>query len=102
MRRSPALLLAAMAAAIYGAKAPIFAPSVQAPGQRVGGMTAPQGGIGSLLHSMQLARAHGAGGAPSRPRFKTNTGFSCAEGKRRARRRRNQLRAKGQYRSAVR
>lgn len=35
-------------------------------------------------------------------RFKNFKGYSCAEGKRRAARRRNQLRAKGQHRKAVR
>lgn len=106
MRRPQVGLMLALAAAaglapIYGAKAPTFGQSVQAPGQRVGGMTAPQGGIASLLNAIGHVGG-GAYGQPPRPRFKRNTGYSVAEGRRRSRRRRNQLRAKGHHRSAVR
>lgn len=106
MKRPNLGLMLAVAAAsglspLYGAKVPLLVgPSVQAPGPRVGGMTAPQGGIGTLLNAIQ-AVGGGTYGRPPRPRFKKQ-GWSVAEGRRRARRRRNQLRAKGRYRQAVR
>lgn len=101
-----AVAAAALAGAmvpIYGGKAPMFGQSVsQQGGQRVtGGMTAPQGGIGSMLGAILDGRGSSSGSTRP-PRFNKRTGWSCAEAKRRKRRFRNKLRAKGQFRKAVR
>jgi len=63
-----------------------------------GGMQAPQGGIGSLLQHLLTG---GGGSRGYRPRY-SRGGHSVAQGKRAARKRRNVLRARGQYRQAVR
>lgn len=106
MKRNAGLLLAAaMAAGAMG-------PQVGAPGNQVqvqqqrtagpaGSLAVPQGGIGSLLGAM-LQSGGGRGWGVRRPTFRNYNGYSCAEGKRRARRVRNKLRAKGQHRSATR
>lgn len=65
-----------------------------------GGVTAPQGGIGTLVQAM-LGTGGGYGGGPARPNYRRG-GYTVAQGKRAARKRRNVLRARGQYRRAVR
>ena len=73
--------------------------SVSAPNQAEHPGTLLRGqSIGSLLQALS------SGGAPTgnwRPRY-GGKGWSVAEGKRRARKARNRLRAKGQHRRAVR
>jgi hypothetical protein len=73
------------------------APNAKAPG----GMQLPQGGIGSMLGALLDGRGYG-GGRFHQHKYKGARGHSVAEGKRRARRSRNRLRARGQFRAAVR
>jgi hypothetical protein len=105
MRRSVGLAIAgALAASMPGAGMRVAAPQVQvgspATAQPGGSMTAPQGGIGSMLGTL----LNGSLGGPSRPprNKKKGLGWSVAEAKRRAVRKRNKLRSKGQFRKAVR
>lgn len=65
-----------------------------------GSTQAPQGGIGTLLQAM-LAYGNARGYGYRKPTY-GGRGHSVAHGQRMARKRRNQLRAKGQYRKAVR
>lgn len=98
----------AAAAALASAPGAVVVGSSGSPqlyGQNVGkvqgGMQVPQGGIGSILGGI-INGAGGFGGRVKPPRYTKHTGYSCAEGKRRASKARNKLRAKGQHRKAVR
>lgn len=103
--RRPGMMAMAAAALAMGSQ---FAPAsstpqgFNAPGVRIlGGMTAPQGGIGSMLGAMMNSTG-GPGANHGKPRYTNRGGWSCAEAKRRKVRTRNKLRSKGQHRKAVR
>jgi hypothetical protein len=103
--RSSLLIAAALAAGLMG-------PQSQAPGrvlqvtQQGGGGaqpvgTLPGGGIGTLLGDM-LRSGGNAGGGFVRPKYQKDRGPGHLAAKRLKRKRRNKLRAKGQFRQAVR
>lgn len=104
--RNRALFIAAAAALALPASLvppPGSQTAAQQPGPRVfgGGMTTPQGGIGTLLQAIGHARGSNAGAGFIKPRY-TRPGHSVAHGQRMAQKRRNRLRARGQFRKAVR
>lgn len=75
-----------------GTEATPLSPTAQS------GMQAPQGGISTLLRAILDG---GAGTKPPRTNFRRG-GYSVAQGKRRARKRRNVQRARRHFRAAVR
>lgn len=105
MRKSVGLALAgALAASMPGFGVRVATPQVQvgpqASAQPGGSMTAPQGGIGTMLGTLLNG---GLGGTSRPPRNKKKgLGWSVSEAKRRSTRKRNKLRSKGQFRKAVR
>lgn len=103
LKNRSVLIAAAMALALPGAMGTVGAGQTgvqphNAPQGSSG--PAPQGGIGTLLNAL----AHSGGGSAGgwRPKYKKERGPGHLAAKRLKRRRRNQLRAKGQHRKAVR
>lgn len=99
------VLLAAVAAAALAGPQIGSAPGTQvfqAPpsAQPQGGMHVPQGGIGSILQALMGGRGFGSN-TGWRQRY-IGRGYTVAHGRRMAAKRRNRLRAKGQFRKAVR
>ncbi len=101
------LLMMASAAALAAPMAQLAVPvaaerSAQAPvnTRLLAGGQLPQGGISSLLEAVLMGRGH-SGGAAYKPTY-GGRGHTVAHGRRMARKRRNVLRSKGQFRKAVR
>lgn len=104
--RNRALFAAIAAAALAGpqigsAPGTVHAFKAQQPtAQPQGGMHVPQGGIGSILQALMGGRGFGSN-TGWRQRY-IGRGYTVAHGRRMAAKRRNRLRAKGQFRKAVR
>lgn len=102
--KNRSLFIAAVAAAMAAPQVGV-APSAEpiarpTQAQPQGGMHTPQGGIGTLLQALMGGR--GFGGATGWRQRYIGRGYSVAHGRRMATKRRNRLRAKGQFRKAVR
>lgn len=103
MKNRVLLMAAAAALALPGvAKMPGAQVQLTPPNapQGAGGTQSPQGGIGSLFDAFRSGGNAGAGF--HRPKYQKERGPGHLAAKRLKRKRRNKLRAKGQFRKAVR
>lgn len=94
--------LAAMAGSVGPAGVATLQPIAQSPSAVSGQAGSPNSHVSFLQQMAGIGSGGGMGYGNNGPRYRDNRGFSVAEGKRRARKTRNRLRARGQHRRAVR